>query len=164
MNLVENVSTKTNPSYGSTESWAAGIYIDGGRNILVKDNTVRNAPWAFEVGAENCVNCNKVTLTGNTASESYYGDLLVGGYSARGYRRYKQINCNPRTSSDENEGHGYVSNVYVVNNSFDTTNGEEENILLQCRVKRGTIIGETFDNGTPSFCNGNGDENSVSTF
>jgi len=50
----------------------------------------------------------------------YYGDFILGGYDEIGYKedseRGRAINCDPGTSIDDNEGHGYVENVTVRNN------------------------------------------------
>lgn len=138
-NYVENMHTKGNPAYGRRESWAAAIYIDGGRDILVKDNVVDNSAWAYEVGAENCVITRNVTMVGNSAQESYYGDLVLGGYAHKGFWADKSINCDPRSSEDRSEGHGYVRYLTVHQNSFDSEGTKEKKILPQFRVTHAIV-------------------------
>lgn len=41
------MSVKTNPAYGRKESWAAAIYVDGGKDILIQENKIENSPWAL---------------------------------------------------------------------------------------------------------------------
>ena len=138
-NLVENMSTLGNPAYDNKESWAAAIYIDGGHHISVTNNVVKNAPWGYEIGAENCLVSHQVTLTGNSAVGSAYGDLVVGGYAKGGYRENKSIDCDPSNTVDANEGHGYVEYITVKNNQFNSKNTKEEVVTLQYRVGKSII-------------------------
>lgn len=78
-NHVTTMSTLSNPSYGSRHSFAAGIYIDGARDIIINNNIVTDTPWAFEIGAENCVETSNILLHNNQATQSWFGDLLIGG-------------------------------------------------------------------------------------
>lgn len=82
-NTVTNMSTLGNSQYDNVRSWAAGIYVDGGRDISISGNTMINTPWAYEIGAENCVETTNITLSNNTAVGSYYGDLVMGGYATK---------------------------------------------------------------------------------
>lgn len=129
-NYVADMSTATNPAYDNQESWAAAIYVDGGHHIQIKNNVVENTPWAYEVGAENCLVSRHITLTGNSAEDSYYGDLLLGGYAERGYQTHRNINCNPNNTADVNEGHGYVKYVTVKENLFNTINTSNPDFTL----------------------------------
>lgn len=138
-NLVERMSTSTNPAYGSRRSWAAGIYIDGANRVLIQRNTVIDTPWAYEIGAENCLITRDIIMRDNTARGSYYGDLVLGGYARKGYLLFPGINCNPLVSSDSSEGHGYVQKITVEDNNFETTDGTEDNILPQFRVTNAII-------------------------
>ena len=138
-NLVENMSTLGNPAYDHEESWAAAIYIDGGHHISVTHNIVKNASWGYEIGAENCLTSHQITLTGNSAIGSTFGDLVVGGYAEGGYRKNKNINCDPSNTIDANEGHGDVKHVTVKDNQFNSKNTQEDVVTLQYRVKKSII-------------------------
>lgn len=161
-NIVTNMSTLSNPAYGSTHSFAAGIYIDGGHNILISGNTITNTPWAFEVGAENCVSTNHITIENNTSSLSRFGDLLIGGYAATGYFADTGINCDPLTSNDNAEGHGYTRFNTVKNNNFTSTSVLENLIETTLRVLN-TIIIESEGNVMAVNEDGvvTGDQNSI---
>lgn len=140
-NVLVNMSTSSNPAYDNQPSWAAGIYIDGGRFIHLQGNAVSNAPWAYEIGAENCIDTRHITATSNTASGSYYGDLLLGGYSPEGYRDTEAgINCNPHTSADSDEGHGYVKQLSIYRNHFSSINPLEAPVLIQYRTTGAVVI------------------------
>lgn len=164
-NYVDSVSTLNNPAYGNEESWAAAIYVDGAHHIKIANNVVTNAPWSYEVGSENCLISRQITLTGNSATDSFYGDLLLGGYAETGYKADTDINCDPLNTSDENEGHGYVSHLTVKENSFDSIDSELDPVTLQFRISH-TIIIEP--NVQPENENGNGsasgDDNAIRTF
>lgn len=166
-NTVNNMSTKDNPAYDSKESWAGAIYVDGGHHILIKDNKVSNSPWAYDVGAENCVESSHITLIGNTAEGSYYGDLLLGGYAKTGYLNDHTIDCNPNKTEDENEGHGYVRHITVKNNVFKTvtpTDKETTSRLIQFRTTNSILLESGIeainDKGNGSV---KGDDNSIKT-
>ncbi len=151
-NLIENMSTLSNPAYDSKRSWAAGIYVDGAHHVRIANNLVTNAPWAYEIGAENCITSAHVLLENNTALNSYFGDLVIGGYAVGGYKENTNINCDPNNTIDTNEGHGYVENIAIQDNMFSSVGIVDSTINLQFRVTH-TLI----DQGvTPINDNGNG--------
>lgn len=152
-NTVSAVSTRTNPAYGYARSWAGAIYVDGGRNITITGNTVRNAPWAYDIGAENCVTTENIILRNNTAVGSHFGDLRLGGYTETGYLSAQQINCDPHTSEDANEGHGYVRRVTVSNNNFLSANTVLPRIFVEYRTTE-SIIAESGMSPEPGRGNG----------
>lgn len=161
-NRIENLSTVTNPAFGDQRAWVAAIYVDGGHHISVLDNTVIQAPWAFEIGAENCTTASHILLRGNTASGSYFGDVLLGAYAAGGYRELSGIDCD--TMVDGDKGHGYVENVTVQGNRFISTAVEEAAISPQLRVTH-TIISEPSAMAVNDTGNGtaSGDGNAIRT-
>jgi hypothetical protein len=140
-NRVTNMSTISNPAYNQQHSYAAGIYIDGGRDIIVSGNVITNTPWAFEVGAENCVQTSNISIDNNQALGSRFGDLIIGGCAAGGYLTDQAINCNPNTSSDDAEGHGYVGNTTITNNSF-VSNPVSVNLIELSKRVINTIVAQ----------------------
>jgi hypothetical protein len=163
-NFVENMSTLNNPAYGNIESWAAAIYVDGGHHIKITDNVVVNSAWGYEVGAENCLVSRHITLTGNSAKGSTFGDLLLGGYAETGYRANKDINCDPNNTVDANEGHGYVRYLTAKDNIFNSIGTKLDLITLQFRISHSIVIDP---NITPENESGNGsasgDDNAIRT-
>jgi hypothetical protein len=142
-NVVTNMSTKGNPAYDNEETWAAAIYIDGAHDVKIANNTVENASWAYMLGAENCVTTQHITMTENKATGSTYGDLYIGGYSKKGYKQDKKINCNPKTSKDENEGHGNIENITIKNNKLLSSGISEKTVTIEYRTTYAIIIEPT---------------------
>ena len=163
-NFVENMSTLNNPAYGNAESWAAAIYVDGGHHIKITDNVVVNAAWGYEVGAENCLVSRHITLTGNSAKESAFGDLLLGGYAETGYRADNGINCDPNNTVDANEGHGYVRYLTAKDNIFNSIGTKLDRITLQFRVSHSIVIDPniTLENASGNG-SASGDDNAIRT-
>ncbi len=144
-NTVRNMSTAGNPAYDNEESWAAAIYIDGAHHIKIANNSVENASWAYMLGAENCVTTRHITMIENDATGSTYGDLYVGGYTKKGYKRNKNINCNPKTSQDENEGHGYIERITIKNNQLGSNPTSESLVTIEYRTTHAIIAEPTVE-------------------
>lgn len=139
-NQVTSMSTQTNPAYGLQRSWAGAIYVDGGRRISITDNNVTGAEWAYDIGAENCVIAEHITMMRNRATHSHYGDLRVGGYTKTGFLVDPAINCDPHSTTDDVEGHGYVRRVTVADNRFESVNTELPPVFLEYRTTESIII------------------------
>eukprot|EP00172_Hildenbrandia_rubra_P000048 Plantae.Rhodophyta-Hildenbrandia_rubra.ctg10219.p1 GENE.Plantae.Rhodophyta-Hildenbrandia_rubra.ctg10219~~Plantae.Rhodophyta-Hildenbrandia_rubra.ctg10219.p1 ORF type:complete len:431 (-),score=92.65 Plantae.Rhodophyta-Hildenbrandia_rubra.ctg10219:837-2129(-) len=167
-NTVKNMDVSTNPAYaGDDEPWSAAIYIDGATNILIADNVVEDSSWGYEIGAENCVISQHITMTGNTATGSLLGDVVMGGYAETGYLADTTIGCDPDVTNDDDEGHGYVQHITVKDNTFETTTGSEtgdEQFLFQNRITYAIVVEP---NVTPVNADGDGsatgDENAIKT-
>lgn len=161
-NTVERMSTRNNPQYDGAE-WAAGIYVDGGRQVHIEGNTIRDCPWGIEIGAENCVISSDVIVKWNEVSGSEFGDFLAGGYSEGGYLE-NSYECNPLKTKDSEEGHGYVQRITVTDNEFLTSDGKEDNVLVQFRTTFAII---KQDGVSPVNANGDGsatgDDNAIKT-
>lgn len=144
-NTVTDMSTVTNPSYNNQHSWASAIYVDGAHHLVVAFNSVTASEWAFDIGAENCVIPRHILLENNSAATSYFGDFYIGGYAAVGFNEDQSINCDPLTSNDDNEGHGYLLNITVKNNTFNTPSSSPSppfvNVIeLGNRIRQTVII------------------------
>lgn len=139
-NTVNAMSTLGNPQYDNVRSWAAGVYVDGGSDIVIDNNVMINTPWGIEVGAENCLTTSNITVTNNSVSGSYFGDVVVGGYAETGFLEDTNINCDPSNSIDDNEGHGYVENITIKSNTLTTDAPEVSNVELQFRIRQSVII------------------------
>jgi hypothetical protein len=105
-NVVYNISSATNPTYGGERS-ADGIYVDGGRDIVIERNKVDNCDIGIEVASEHLgKTTSNITVRNNFISRGYLGNILMGGYAAN---------------------RGNALNVIVVNNTtYQGTNGEIE--------------------------------------
>jgi len=115
-NVVYNISSASNPTYGGDRS-ADGIYVDGGRDIVIERNKVDNCDIGIEVASEHLgKTTSNITVRNNFISRGYQGNILMGGYAA---------------------DRGNAQNVLVVHNTtYQATGGE---IQLQNNCDRITI-------------------------
>jgi hypothetical protein len=82
-NTVYNVTSYGNPDYGRQYE-SDGIYVDGGRNIVIEQNLVHNDDLGIELASEHkdhdtseVIARNNVVYSGNSAGFS------IGGYASR---------------------------------------------------------------------------------
>lgn len=81
-NVVYNISSKTNPTYGGDQS-ADGIYVDGGKSIVLERNWVYNCDIGIEVASEwKGKTTQDITVRNNFVSGSFQANILAGGYDA----------------------------------------------------------------------------------
>ncbi len=79
-NRVERASSCDNPSYGG-ECSAAGIYVDGGRDVLVERNRVEASDFGIEVASENETEPTRgVVVRSNVLVNNRTAGLAIGGY------------------------------------------------------------------------------------
>ncbi len=139
-NVVYNISSATNPTYGGERS-ADGIYVDGGRDIVIERNKVDNCDIGIEVASEHFGKAtSNITVRNNFISRGYLGNILMGGYAA-------------------NRGDAY--NVIVANNTtYQATNGEIE-LQYNCdgiTIKNNILCAST---GRSYISNGGGNNTNV---
>lgn len=86
---------------------AAGIYVDGGKDLIIERNRVHHNQWGIEIGCENIGKAtDNVIVRNNFIYRNVTAGLHMGGY-------------------DYPTGSGKVSNCKVINNTFfgnDTEN------------------------------------------
>jgi len=81
-NVVCNITSYGNPAYG-TDRCADGIYVDGGKNIVIERNKVDDCDIAIELASEHRGKSTEgIVVRNNFASRSYQGNLELGGYAA----------------------------------------------------------------------------------
>jgi hypothetical protein len=115
-NVVYNISSATNPTYGGDRS-ADGIYVDGGRDIVIERNRIDSCDIGIEAASEHLgKTTSNITVRNNLISRSYLGNILTGGYASN---------------------RGNARNVVVVNNS--TSQGAQGEIVLQYNCDAITI-------------------------
>jgi hypothetical protein len=139
-NVVYNISSATNPTYGGERS-ADGIYVDGGRDIVIERNKVDNCDIGIEVASEHLGKAtSNITVRNNFISRGYLGNILMGGYAAN---------------------RGDAHNVVVVNNTtYQGTNGEIE-LQYNCdaiTIKNNILYART---GQSYISNGGGNNTNV---
>jgi hypothetical protein len=111
-------------NYGG--GFAAGIYVDGGRDIVVEDNIVTGSNLGLEVGAENHgVVASGIIVRNNVLAFNQKAGLVFGGFARKAGRVRGSFFVNNAVYKNDtkNEGQGQLwiqfadSNV-VTNNIF----------------------------------------------
>ncbi len=91
MNQARNGLIAGNTIYNAVSPYAscAGIYVDGGRNIVIENNTVHNSMYGIEIGCENRVDedqpsylatASDVKVRYNLIYACSEAGIVVGGY------------------------------------------------------------------------------------
>jgi len=90
-NTVYNIDSKLNPAYGgnfttggddSTRS-APGIYVDGGRDIVIERNRVYTCNFALSLGSEALGHVtSNITARNNIFNHCHVGGIVLGGSEA----------------------------------------------------------------------------------
>jgi hypothetical protein len=123
-NLVYNINTTGNPAYGGDRS-AGGIYVDGGRDILIERNIVHDCDIGMEIASEwSGKSTSHITMRNNFVYRCYTGGIFVGGYdSNRGKAEYCAIIGNTLFENDTGRNYNgefhlqmYIENCVFENN------------------------------------------------
>ncbi|TWT00165.1 right-handed parallel beta-helix repeat-containing protein [Planomicrobium sp. CPCC 101079] len=79
-NKVYDISSYGNPAYGKEYS-AAGIYVDGGRDIMIEENTVYHNDIGIEAASEHKGKfAANIEIFENVIYENFYTGIAIGGY------------------------------------------------------------------------------------
>ncbi|WP_437709764.1 right-handed parallel beta-helix repeat-containing protein [Sorangium sp. So ce448] len=79
-NIVYNISSAGNPAYDGERS-ADGIYVDGGKDIVIERNKVDSSDIGIEIASEHAGRTtSNITVRNNFVSRSYQGNIMIGGY------------------------------------------------------------------------------------
>ena len=77
-----NRVTRARSRYG--DGYAAGIYVDGGRNIVISGNTVTECDLGIEIGAENAGQTTQgITVEDNLIYNNDKAGIVLGGYDRK---------------------------------------------------------------------------------
>ena len=149
-NTVTRNSISGNPGYEGEDPSAGGIYIDGGKQVFIHNNTVTNNDIGIEVASENFQKLTEeVWVEGNTVSNSTYAGLAVGGYDEQrgGVRQITLVN-NTLTNNDLGKQQGgqlllqfNIQQLAIKDNTFTSS------------PSRYMIIANELDRGEVSFQN-----------
>ncbi|MGD9679846.1 MAG: nitrous oxide reductase family maturation protein NosD [Candidatus Obscuribacterales bacterium] len=81
-NHVYNIDSGKNPSYGGDRS-AAGIYVDGGSDIVIEDNLIQNSNYGIELASEHRgKNTARIQVRRNRVDGSHLAGISLGGGSS----------------------------------------------------------------------------------
>jgi len=125
-----NTVYNAHSSYGG--GYAAGIYVDGGQNIVLTDNITHDNDIGLEVGAENRgVTASGITVSDNLIYHNAKAGLAFGGYQASVGRVSNCYFVNNTVYGNDTLGVGDgqlwiqdASNCVVANNIFDAVGNE----------------------------------------
>lgn len=112
-NTIYNISSFGNPAYGNSYS-AGGVYVDGGRDIVIKQNTISQTDIGIEIASEHHGKATSyITVKDNLLYNNRMAGIAMGGYDAE---RGSTENC------------FIINNTLYNNDTLEDGNGE---ILLQ---------------------------------
>lgn len=87
-NTIYAIDSSFNPSYngnfttGGGDRSAAGIYVDGGSNIIIERNVVHSCNFGVELASEDGAGmADLITLRNNLLHHNQQAGLIMGGYS-----------------------------------------------------------------------------------
>ncbi|RMD84325.1 MAG: DUF4215 domain-containing protein [Candidatus Dadabacteria bacterium] len=110
-----NTVIRARAAYGG--GFAAGIYVDGGRDIVIENNLVRESDLGIEVGAENPgIVATGVVVRNNVVAENDKAGIVFGGYDA---------------SVGRADGNLFQGNTLYHNNRLGRASGGEGEIWVQ---------------------------------
>jgi hypothetical protein len=116
-NLVYNIDSYGNPAYGTDRS-ANGIYVDGGRDVIVERNVIHDVNIGMEFASEHSGRSTSyVTARNNVVYHSTVIGLAIGGYDRR---------------------RGNTEHCIIVNNTFYDDSGVE--LLIQFNTRDNVIM------------------------
>lgn len=140
-NRVYNISSAANPTYGGERS-ADGIYVDGGRDIVIEGNIIDNCDIGIEIASEHGGKATaNIIVRNNFASRSWQGNIMSGGYAS---------------------SKGSAENISIIGNT--TYGGRDGEVVLQFNCKNVTIKNNVFvSTGGGAYLENSGSNNTAIT-
>lgn len=127
-NTVYNIDSSFNPAYGGNfttgggERSAAGIYVDGGTNVVIERNHVFRSNFGIELASENAAGfTDYITLRNNLLHHNHIAGIIMGGYDRlRGQTKYCSITGNTiyRNDTDASSTGQIALQFYISDCSF----------------------------------------------
>ncbi len=127
-NTIYNIDSANNPAYegdftaGGGYRAAAGIYVDGGTQIVIERNQVSASNFGIELGSEHADGkTDFITMRNNLLRNNHGAGIIMGGYDEN---RGVTENCNVlnntlyQNDSDANYSGQIQLQFYVKNNNF----------------------------------------------
>lgn len=145
-NTVTRNSISGNRGYKGEQPSAGGIYVDGGKQVFISNNTVTNNDIGIEVASENFQKLTEeVWVESNTVNNSTYAGLAVGGYDQQrgGVRQITLIN-NTVTNNDLGKQQGgqlllqyNIQKLIIKDNTF--TSSASPYMVIANKLDRGEV-------------------------
>lgn len=143
-NIVYDIDSSFNPAYngnlttGGGSRSAAGIYVDGGSNIIIERNIVYGCNYGVELASEDPAGTTDViTLRNNLIRHNQQAGIIMGGYnSGRGTTNLCVIANNTLHQNGTVDASGgqialqfYVTNCKFKNNILAPPAGRAEMVI-----------------------------------
>lgn len=130
-NLVYNISSNNNPSYGkllpNDSNAAGGIYVDGGKDNIIEQNYSYNNDIGIEIASEHAGKAtSSITVRSNVIYNNRLTGIAMGGYDAD---RGSTINCT------------IVNNTVYNNDTLGYGNGQ---LYVQSDTRHNVILNNIF--------------------
>lgn len=144
-NTIYNVTSYGNSSYGNIYS-AGGIYVDGGKDIIIEKNEIYNADIGIELASEHQGRATSgIILRNNVIFNNNIAGISIGGYDTdRGSTEDCIIVNNTLYHNDtRKEGNGELSLNYDTRSNTITNNifyANDQGLLI------GNVYTENADN------------------
>ncbi|MGU9546037.1 right-handed parallel beta-helix repeat-containing protein [Bacillus cereus] len=122
-NIVHHNSSINNTSYN--EYSADGIYVDGGKEIVIEQNQSYENDLGIEVASEHAgKSASQITVRDNTISNNILSGIAIGGYdSQQGYAENNTITNNVIYKNDtKDQESGQIELNYDTRNNVITNN------------------------------------------
>lgn len=152
-NFVSYISSKNNPAYEGSGS-SAGIYVDGGQNIVVEQNHVVHNDYGISISSEEQgFSAKNIIVRNNFVSKNTKAGLVLGGsgienggaenititanrftFNDRSNRGYKEVTIQNHTRNIE-----FSSNTYLSCSSKEHMNISEK-VTTDNRFKNESIF------------------------
>ena len=134
-NVVANISTINNPAYNAYT--AGGIYVDGGRDIVIERNRVSFCDIGIEVASEDPTgSTSNITVRNNLIWRNLMGGIFVGGYNSnRGSANHVKIMGN---TLYENDTTGQYNGEILV--QFNTSHLDIRNNIMIAGTEKVFVI------------------------
>lgn len=120
-NIVHHNSSFTNTCYN--EYSADGIYMDGGKEIIIEQNQSYENDLGIEVASEHAgKSASQITVRDNTISNNIMSGIAIGGYdSKQGYAENNTITNNIINKNDtKDQESGQIELNYDIRNNVIT--------------------------------------------
>lgn len=126
-------------------STAAGIYIDGGRDIIVENNICHHNGYGGEIGCEENGSTSNVTFRNNIFYNNFYTGMHIGGYDPGTTGVVLNSNVYNNTFYQNDQGNNFsgeialtkLENCRIENNIFYTSN---QNLFINTSRSQTNLI------------------------
>ncbi len=151
-NLVYNINTIGNPAYRSGSGYdrsADGIYVDGGKQIIIERNIIHDCDVCMEVASEHGgKSASFITVRNNLIINGYTGGIFCGGYDNT---RGSAVSCK------------FIGNTLYHNNTVKDYSGEItlQYYITNCLFRNNILVALANGGGDAVYFGGPGGAGSL---